>query len=631
MLSIKQKNLILAAVLTTALVELIRTAWISDDAAITLRTVLNFIHGYGATFNIDERVQAYTHPLWFLLISGLSMLTKNIFASTFILSIGISLAVLWLLITRIASNFWAGIIGACILMLSKAYVDFSTSGLENPLSHLLILLTLFLGLKATERPDFPDIVAFFLLCSLLYLNRPDLVVLAFPLALLVIYKNRQHPKSLVTAIALAALPVLLWTLFSIYYYGFPFPNTAYAKLGTGIPTGELALQGGKYLLDSAFRDPLTLFFILVGIVTGLRHAVFGRTLAAGVILYLVYVVNIGGDFMSGRFLTVPLLIATVIVARSDISKPLLSAIAIGAGILAMIGINATLLSGASYNTYPYISSNNIADERGYYFQRYGLLTAKMNTFSSPDWTIANRAVRVKCGGLGFAGITQGPGTHLIDDCALADPLLARLPAKHDPNWRIGHFVRQLPTDYQESVRENINLLKDPTTKNFYDAIRLITRGQLNDPQRLREIVKINSGLIRKPDWHMYMFAAIPRSSGVPVVDIGQLNKLVPPGTAWNAPGNIEFGSAIEVTLPANIKISTIDLSLDNNDTHKVAFFFNGQYVPILEIPPNLSSLGMIRHVRTLDTPTPPTNRIRITAISGDGMYALGHFRINSQP
>jgi arabinofuranosyltransferase len=49
-------------------VTLLRTAWISDDALITTRTVLNLLGGYGASFNIDERVQAYTHPLWFLIL-----------------------------------------------------------------------------------------------------------------------------------------------------------------------------------------------------------------------------------------------------------------------------------------------------------------------------------------------------------------------------------------------------------------------------------------------------------------------------------------------------------------------------------------------------------------------------------
>ncbi len=41
----------------------------SDDAYITLRTVDNFINGYGLTWNISERVQAYTHPLWMFLLS----------------------------------------------------------------------------------------------------------------------------------------------------------------------------------------------------------------------------------------------------------------------------------------------------------------------------------------------------------------------------------------------------------------------------------------------------------------------------------------------------------------------------------------------------------------------------------
>jgi arabinofuranosyltransferase len=45
-------------------------AWLCDDAYITFRTVDNFIHGYGLTWNVAERVQAYTHPLWMLLLSG---------------------------------------------------------------------------------------------------------------------------------------------------------------------------------------------------------------------------------------------------------------------------------------------------------------------------------------------------------------------------------------------------------------------------------------------------------------------------------------------------------------------------------------------------------------------------------
>ena len=53
-----------ALLLLVFLAVLVRTAWISDDALISLRTVLNVTHGYGLTFNIGERVQTFTHPLW---------------------------------------------------------------------------------------------------------------------------------------------------------------------------------------------------------------------------------------------------------------------------------------------------------------------------------------------------------------------------------------------------------------------------------------------------------------------------------------------------------------------------------------------------------------------------------------
>ncbi len=59
-----------AALVTLLLITLLRTAWVSDDAMITLRTLMNFEHGYGLRFNIDERVQAYTHPLWLFVLLG---------------------------------------------------------------------------------------------------------------------------------------------------------------------------------------------------------------------------------------------------------------------------------------------------------------------------------------------------------------------------------------------------------------------------------------------------------------------------------------------------------------------------------------------------------------------------------
>ncbi len=50
---------------------ILRVSWISDDAFITFRSIENFVHGYGPVYNVGERVQTFTHPLWMLLLGQL--------------------------------------------------------------------------------------------------------------------------------------------------------------------------------------------------------------------------------------------------------------------------------------------------------------------------------------------------------------------------------------------------------------------------------------------------------------------------------------------------------------------------------------------------------------------------------
>ena len=70
---------------------------------------------------------------------------------------------------------------------------------------------------------------------------------------------RARPRS-------GLLPALAWTAFAVVYYGFPFPNTAYAKLGMDISRAQLWKQGVIYFIDSVDRDPLTLVLIGFAIV-----------------------------------------------------------------------------------------------------------------------------------------------------------------------------------------------------------------------------------------------------------------------------------------------------------------------------------------------------------------------------
>jgi arabinofuranosyltransferase len=500
--------------------ELVRTAWISDDAGITLRTVINFLNGYGPRFNVAERVQGYTHPLWFLLLSAVSYIAGNVYYATFFVSIIVSLVTFWMLIIKIPTKFSGGVIAGLILILSKSYIDFSTSGLENPLSHLLLVTTVFLAIGLSVSYQAKALALFCVICGLLYLTRVDLMVLIAPLVVYIIarslsvssvhlqegvlrpwWRPNKPASSVFKALLLGSLPVLLWTIFSIYYYGFPFPNTAYAKLATGIPLADRVSQGCSYFLHFAQTDSLSCLTILVGVALGFeRRNYLAASISIGIVFYLGYVLSIGGDFMMGRFFTAPLLMATMQIARLMLSPIKVTVAIILVVSLGVFNINKTLLSGSDYFNQD-ATDTGIADERGFWHWERGLITERrpstsQGIFSMRNWSIDTQDVRVECGGVGFMSLSTGPGTHFIDTCALTDPLLARLPSLP---WkqRIGHFNRALPVGYIESVANDKNLVEDDETRKLYQSIRLITRGDLNDTNRLRAIVSMNLSVFQK--------------------------------------------------------------------------------------------------------------------------------------
>ena len=96
---------------------LLRTAWVGDDAYIAFRTVDNLVNGYGLTWNVDERVQAFTCPLWVILLSGFYALTGDIYYTSLLLSLAVTLAALWLLSFRVSVSR-----STAVLVLSVAWM-----------------------------------------------------------------------------------------------------------------------------------------------------------------------------------------------------------------------------------------------------------------------------------------------------------------------------------------------------------------------------------------------------------------------------------------------------------------------------------------------------------------------------
>lgn len=609
------------------LVVLIRTAWMTDDALISVRSALNFVHGYGPTFNLAERVQSYTHPLWFLLLSGLLTLIHNPFLILWGLSFVCTIGVCVLLEARLARGLWQGAVGILVLLTSKAFVDFSASGLENPLAHILLVVFVLVAIRTFDAPRFPTLVALAATGSALYLTRADLMVLVAPVGVVIAWRERLNPRRLAAAFALGALPAIAWTGVSLWYYGFPFPNTAYAKLGTGWSVWQRTGQGFTYLADSLQRDFITLPALGLGILLGLRSRGVDRAMALGVACYLAYVVWIGGDFMSGRFLTVPLLAAVIVIVRAPLNRTGLAAAAVGVACLALPTLGSTLLSGPEFHNKS-LSDAGIADERGFYFQGSGLVAGgwadlRHGSEQNPrQWTETGRGVLIVCGRLGSAGMAAGPGVHLIDPCGLADPLLARLPPREDLEQRVGHLARSLPTGYLDSVRDGGNHVADEDLRAFYELLRHITRGPLLDRSRLMEIARLNLGWSDEAERLEARFWGAPLS-----VDVLAVSRVVEQGAAWNAPGHIVFDREVDFMLPSPQTVEALDLSVDWNDSYRIEAIVGWHEVPIAVISadgPPPSGTGVVRRRFELPDAIEDVTAVRVTALGGDGAYSVGH-------
>jgi arabinofuranosyltransferase len=113
--------------------------------------------------------------------------------------------------------------------------------------------------------------------------------------------------------------------------------------------------------------------------------------------------------------------------------------------------------------------------------------------------------------VGFRGFFGGPTVHVIDSYALADPLLARIPARYTPDWRIGHFTRIIPAGYPQSAASGNNQLQDVDLAVYYDALTRVIRGPLWSRERWKTIVAMNLGhydhLI---DARAYRYPNLPR-------------------------------------------------------------------------------------------------------------------------
>ena len=296
--------------------------FIQDDAFTSLRYVQNFVDGNGLVFNIGERVEGYTNFLWVLLLSAVSFLAHalnlNLPLVAQVLStlFGVLLLVSTYLLAKkiIAKNYSGSIISSLLALSAPAMVLFTTpfiywsvSGMETPLFVSLTLLSVYYFIDYEEQGKRNAFVIVSVLNSFLRPEGMFFFILLMSFKLIKNFFSAEEFKlskkiklsfdsSIKKSLIIYAVPVIAYIIFRLLYYGYPFPNTFYAKTEF---TTQFLTRGWNYYIN--FLEEYLLFglFYVPVLIQLMRSKTNTKEniLIGFALVYTIAIIVIGGDVL----------------------------------------------------------------------------------------------------------------------------------------------------------------------------------------------------------------------------------------------------------------------------------------------------------------------------------------------
>lgn len=274
-----------------------------DDAFISFRYATNLAQGNGLVFNPGERVEGYTNFLWTVLLAlsqraGLEIVwAAKLWAA--LAAAGSLLALYALGKSLFASTQarWLALVAPLVFAATACEARYVASGMET----LFFGFWLVLGTALCLREAEPLLVGS--VFALAALTRPEGVfyfglVWGYCLFLQRLpgggkYSRRAGVIRLLLGFGLLYAVYFLWRY---SYYGYPFPNTYYAK--TGGFSGARLERGWETLLQVIQRWQIGLALGLAALsLPGWRLQRAWLLVGSMVAATLAYFVYVGGDFI----------------------------------------------------------------------------------------------------------------------------------------------------------------------------------------------------------------------------------------------------------------------------------------------------------------------------------------------
>jgi hypothetical protein len=281
-----------------------------DDAYIAFRYAANFADGYGLVWNPGEAVEGYTDPLWVILLSpfarvGMDLMAPGILAS-FFFGAACIVFVVWLARRIPGAGVFGVLLPGLLLATNPSFDHAASSAMETTLFAFLVLLGIHLLIRTREhRRASAGAAACF--CAA-YLTRPEgALVAAVALVVEALARSgslRDRIRPLWPIGAAVALIVTAHVCARLAYYGYPLPNTYYAKVILGrVAAVRGAAHLGGFLLAGGW-------IVLPGVLEAERPTPLRPWFVHGyslLVVYATYLVVVGGDHPNWYRFYVPLM------------------------------------------------------------------------------------------------------------------------------------------------------------------------------------------------------------------------------------------------------------------------------------------------------------------------------------
>ncbi len=295
-----------------------------DDANIYFLYVRNLVEGHGFVYIPGgEKVEGFTSMLWVLILSVLYLIKFipfewSVFALCFFITYR-TLTVLHKYIKEETGESYLAWGAVLFLLLTPGFLDWNVFALMDTCLWIYAVLhgtiLLIKGKRTTGELRYLTLI-----CLLLPFIRPEGLLFTFALGGLLILSfwwERQGtnnvkkfpPAHFFMPLIFGLIGFLAITTFRIVYFGYPVPNTFYAKVSMSL-MGNIR-QAFFYFYDSLRHTtfipyllfPLSLiyFFIKKGIIDGVKDFK-GITLILFIFFFTLYPFLSGGDhFKYSRF------------------------------------------------------------------------------------------------------------------------------------------------------------------------------------------------------------------------------------------------------------------------------------------------------------------------------------------